>query len=56
MDMNVLIWAQYFSVITGWQYHPGNKDRLPVEMCALIADRMYELTVERERLWHSSQV
>lgn len=43
------IWAMYFSSICGFQYHPRNPpaERMKLEDCALIADRMAELHMKR---------
>lgn len=35
-----LAWSMYYSAIIGWQYHPGNKDKLTTYDAAIVADKM----------------
>lgn len=39
--MDAYVWVQMFCAVQGWQYHPGNKNRLSITEAAMIADEMY---------------
>ena len=44
-------WEIYFAGIASIQYHPANpkETRMSLEECAQVADKMLEITKERQR-------
>lgn len=47
-------WTLYYLTIVGWQYHPGNKEKLSLDDCAKVADEMAKHTQRREA-WLTGQ-
>lgn len=41
------VWSQFFAAIAGWQFHPGTKERMPLDACARLADAMTDEYLER---------
>lgn len=45
------VWVQMFCAVKGWQYHPGNRDKLTTADAARIADEMLDEYITRRTTW-----
>lgn len=64
--MHANLWAMYFASVVSFHFHPGNVDKwtalgaagedMVLKQCARLADRMLQVTLEREASWRGSDL
>lgn len=51
MTETKLAWVMFYTSVMGWQYHPGNKERLTTGEAAKVADEMLQQMEQRYKQW-----